>query len=645
MIENRLFSVVLIFAGIVVSWEPVTGRGEEYPAQSTDSAAAPLPPTEAIGRMRVPDGFTVMLFAAEPEVVQPIAFTIDPRGRLWVVENYSYPIWLGGPQGKDRILIFEDTDGDGHFDRRTVFYDKGTNFTGIELGFGGVWVCATPNLLFIPDRDGDDRPDSPPVAVLDGWDTKAQHNMFNALKWGPDGWLWGCNGILSNSRVGKPGTPDDRRVPINCGVWRYHPIRQVFEAVAHGTTNPWGLDFDDHGEAFITNCVIPHLFHVVPGAHFQRMFGQDYNPNLYGLLETCADHLHWAGGHWTDSREGKGHEKHSAAGGGHAHVGAMIYLGDNWPEQYRGSLLTFNIHGHRANHDRLERKGSSYVAHHDRDFLTVDDTWFRGLELKYGPDGAVYFTDWTDRGECHETDADNAHRENGRIYKLGFGKIKPVQVNLATSTDEELARLQLHKNDWYVRTARRLLQERAANGANLTAANEALLSILKTHPDVTRRLRALWALHATGALDDQALLGLLDDADESIRGWAIRLLADRGASRAESTRTVCRAGAIGSLVASSAQSRLCSATGSPRGPLATGRGAGGGTGRPEGPDAPAHDLVRDRSPGGRRYWAGCTSCRPLQASLASELHCQARCDRRRITGDVSALARDRAILR
>jgi len=529
MIVHRRVFFLLASALIVVSWESASAGGAEGAAQLTGSPQAPIPPAEAPARMTVPEGFSVTLFAAEPDVVQPIAFTIDPKGRLWVVENYSYPIWLRGPQGKDRILIFEDADGDGHFDRRTVFHDKGTNFTGIELGFGGVWVCSTPNLIFIPDRDGDDRPDSAPVVVLDGWDTKAQHNMFNALKWAPDGWLWGCNGIMSNSRVGKPGTPDDRRVPINCGVWRYHPTRQVFEAVAHGTTNPWGLDFDDHGEAFITNCVIPHLFHVVPGAHYQRMYGQDFNPNGYGLLETCADHLHWAGGPWTESRESKGHEKHSAAGGGHAHVGAMIYLGDNWPDSFRERLLTFNLHGHRANCDRLERKGSSYVAHHERDFLTVNDTWFRGLELKYGPDGAVYFTDWTDRGECHDTDADSAHRENGRIYKLSFGKLKPVQVNLAASTDEELARLQLHKNDWYVRTARRLLQERAARGVNLSAAYQVLKPILKSHPDVTRRLRALWALYATSALEYRALLGLLDDRDESIRAWAVRLLADHGA--------------------------------------------------------------------------------------------------------------------
>ena len=341
MISRRGLLFTLALMGTLGLRVPQTTRGAEDAPQSHSSrpASAPVPSAEAASRMTLPESFTATLFAAEPDVVQPIAFTIDPRGRLWVVENYSYPIWLGGPHGKDRILILEDADGDGRFDRRTVFLDKGTNFTGIELGFGGVWVCATPNLIFIPDRDGDDKPDGPPSVVLDGWSTKAQHNMFNGLRWGPDGWLWGCNGILATSYVGRPGTPDEKRIPINCGVWRYHPTRQVFETVANGTTNPWGLDFDDHGEAFITNCVIAHLFHVVPGAHFQRMFGQDFNPNLYGLIESCADHIHWAGGRWQDSREGAGHAKHSEVGGGHAHVGAMIYLGDNWPDKYRDSRV------------------------------------------------------------------------------------------------------------------------------------------------------------------------------------------------------------------------------------------------------------------------------------------------------------------
>jgi hypothetical protein len=211
----------------------------------------------------------------------------------------------------------------------------------------------------------------------------------------------------------------------------------------------------------------------------------------------------------------------------------MIYLGDNWPNRYRQSLLTFNLHGHRANLDRLERNGSGYVARHEPDFLLANDTWFRGLELKHGPDSAVYFTDWTDRGECHETDADNATRENGRIYKLTFGKPRPVQVNLAASSNEDLARLQLHKNDWQVRTARWLLQERAAQGTNLGECHRLLQCNLKTNHDMTRRLRARWALYATGGLDETALMGLLDDGDESIRGWAIRLLWDRGAPSVE----------------------------------------------------------------------------------------------------------------
>jgi putative heme-binding domain-containing protein len=238
--------------------------------------------------------------------------------------------------------------------------------------------------------------------------------------------------------------------------------------------------------------------------------------------------LHWAGGPWNESREGKHHYRHSEARGGHPHDAEKVYLGDNWPDSYRNGVYTFNIHGHRVNHDRLERKGSGYVAHHEPDLLNGNDVWFRGLELKYGPDGAVYFTDWADIGECHENDADNAHRENGRIYKLSYGDLKPVKVDLAKNTDEELARLQLHKNEWYVRTARRLLQERAEAGGDMTKAREVLSAVFRDAPETTRRLRALWSLYAIGALDRSALLNVLADRDDSVRGWAVRLLGDSG---------------------------------------------------------------------------------------------------------------------
>ena len=222
---------------------------------------------------------------------------LDDRGRLWVAECYSYPKW--NPGVHDRILIFEDTKGTGHFDKRTVFSEDIAHLSGIMPGFGGLWVCSSPNLLFIPYKDGDDKPSGPPEVVLDGWSVTGGHNMLNGLVWGPDGWLWGMNGITSPSKVGKPGTPDKDRTQMNCGVWRYHPTRKVFEVVCNGTTNPFGLDFDDWGQPFITNCVIGHLFHVIPGAHYKRMFGQDFDTHLYDLIDPSSDHLHWGGGDWT----------------------------------------------------------------------------------------------------------------------------------------------------------------------------------------------------------------------------------------------------------------------------------------------------------------------------------------------------------
>jgi putative membrane-bound dehydrogenase-like protein len=494
------------------------------PLASGDSK--PLSPAEAPKHMTMPDGFHVSLFAGEPDVVQPIAFTFDDRGRLWVVECLSYPNWEKDWQkgGKDRILIFEDRAGTGHFDHRKVFWDKGCNISGIQVGFGGVWVCAIPNLYFIPDRDGDDVPDGPPEVVLDGWSMEAKHNVFNSLTWGPDGWLYGCNGILATSKVGKPGTPEDQRIPFNCGVWRYHPIKREFEVVASGTTNPWGLDFDDYGEMFITNCVIKHLWHVIPGAHFQRMFGQDFNPHWYSLMSSCADHIHWAGGTWESSRGGIG--AHGDAGGGHAHVGAMVFLGDNWPEQYRNSVFMCNLHGNRINNDFLDRKGSGYVAHHGKDFLFANDSWFRGISIQNGPDGGVYVTDWTDTGECHNYD--QVDRANGRIYKITFDKPRPYSEDLAKLTDSELVQRQLHKNDWHVRHARRILQERAAAGKLASETSAQLQKILDSHPDVTRKLRALWTLHSIRGLSDSKRISLLGHPEEVVRGWTIQLgLEDR----------------------------------------------------------------------------------------------------------------------
>ena len=487
----------------------------------------PLKPLDALKKITLPPGFNITLFAGEPDVMQPIAFDIDDRGRLWVVECFSYPDFK--KQDSDRIVIYEDTDNDGRFDKRTVFYDKGHRLSGIAVGFGGVWVTSAPNLLFIP-AGADDQPAGPPVPVLEGFTLKAGHNMVNGLAWGPDGWLYGRHGITTFSEVKPVGAPESERVKLSCSIWRYHPVRKTFEVVAHGTTNPWGHDWDDEGQLFFSNNVIGHLWHVLPGAHYKRMFGEDFNPYVYGLMDSTSDHLHWAGQDWGKSRAGQG-----ALGGGHSHCGAMIYLGDNWPAEYRGAMFMGNIHGNRVLYDTLERKGSGYTGRHGTNFLMANDPWFRAVSMVYGPDGGVFVTDWNDLGECH--DSDGVYRTSGRIYKITYGTPRPpAHPDLTKLADAELVKLQLHQNDWFVRHARRLLQERAANGKLSPRTRPALVKMFNENPEVPRKLRALWALHGMGAAETQWLEEQLNHPSEHVRWWAVQLLVEGRAPTADALK-------------------------------------------------------------------------------------------------------------
>ncbi|HZT80056.1 MAG TPA: PVC-type heme-binding CxxCH protein, partial [Gemmataceae bacterium] len=502
---------------------------------------AGLPPGKAAAAMTVPEGFTVTLFAGEPDVCQPIAFCLDDRGRLWVAEAYSYPVRRPDKEARDRILIFEDTDGDGKFDKRTVFMEGLNLVSGLEVGFGGVWIGAAPYLMFVPVKPGEDKPAGKPQILLDGWHYEDTHETLNAFTWGPDGWLYGCHGVFTHSRVGKPGTPDEDRTPINAGVWRYHPTKHVFEVFAHGTSNPWGLDFDQHGQAFIEACVVPHAFHMIQGGRYHRQAGSHFNPHTYADIQTIADHLHWQGrDQWA------GNLSSGSKGGGHAHAGLMVYQGGAWPSDYNGQLFMGNIHGHRINMDRLKRKGSGFVASHGPDFLLANDAWARFINLKYGPDGNVYLIDWYDKQACHHGDPKIWDRENGRIYKVSYRGTKPVAgIDLSKKSDKELVELLLHKNEWYVRHAQRLLQERAANKKLEGGTREALAKIAFEHPDEVRQLRGLWALHVTGGLGEEEVFRLmrrnhyrhpLESDSDPVKAWAVQLLLEEGGANDELLR-------------------------------------------------------------------------------------------------------------
>ncbi len=514
--RNRALLMVFVVACIATAVIAADKTEKEIAAQrAKKEKGAPVSLDKSAAAMTVPEGFNVTLFAGEPDVHQPIAFCLDHRGRLWVAENDSYPNWA--EHGKDRIVIFEDTDGDGKFDKRTVFAEGFHYISGLQIGMGGVWVMDCPNLLFYPVKEGEDKPAGDPVIKLDGWNWHGVHNLPNTLTWGPDGWLYGCHGITVNSTVGVPGTPEKERTAVSCGVWRFQPVKNTFEVVSAGTTNPWGLDYDEHGQMFMTNNVVAHLWHVIQGSHFERMSGKDFNPYVFELMKTCADHLHWGGGKWTDGRGGAAND---AAGGGHSHAGLMLYYGEAFPPEYRGSAFMSNTHGHRLNNDALARKGSGFVATHRPDFILANDPWFKGVSVNYGPSGEVYFLDWSDTGECH--DYDITDRDHARIYRVAYKGTKKVAVDLSKESDDALVEMQRSNNEWYVRHARVVLRDRGLKDAGAAK----LRKMLDEDKNALYRLRAMWTLHMCGALDEGRMMNGLGDTDEYVRAWSIQLLAE-----------------------------------------------------------------------------------------------------------------------
>jgi putative membrane-bound dehydrogenase-like protein len=469
----RQLALLFISSGIAL--------GGSLSNTETDTSAPLMPAAEAAAKLKLPLGFTATVFAHEPAVQNPIATAWDKKGRLWVAENYTYAersvrfdLSL-----KDRVLILDDGDGDGVAECRKVFTDEVQMLTSVELGRGGVWLLCPPQLVFLPDANGDDVPDGPPQVMLDGFTVAKDnyHNFANGLRWGPDGWLYGRCGHSCPGRLGLPGTADEARVPMDGGIWRFHPERRVVEVLCHGTTNSWGHDWDAQGELFFINTVNGHLWHMMPGAHLLESFGLSENPRVYERLDTIADHFHFdTKGSWQDSRDGKAND----LGGGHAHVGMMICQEPSWPQQFQGRLLTLNMHGRRANVERLERLGAGYVGRHEPDAFLSADPWFRGTEISIGPDGCAYMVDYSDTGECHE--ATGVHRESGRIYRIKHGAGVPRA-----------------KEDFV--TPRCL----AGSGS----------------------LPQLWKDYQAGQTSAASLRQLLATAtDEHLRAWAVRLLTD-----------------------------------------------------------------------------------------------------------------------
>ncbi len=477
-------------------------------------------PEEAARRMVVPPGFHVEVFAAEPMIRQPVAACFDERGRTWVVEYLQYPNPAGlkpvtvdqylrteydrvpeppprGPRGADQIKILEDTDGDGRADSAKVFVDGLNLASAVAVGYGGVFIGQAPYLLFYPDRDHDDRPDSDPEVLLTGFGLQDAHAVVNSLVWGPDGWLYGAQGSTVTARI--------RGEEFQQAIWRYHPRSKRFEVFAEGGGNTWGLDFDAGGHAFGSSNGGYIAFPMVQGGYYVKGFakhGPLHNPRAYGYLGPIA--------------------YRGAKVGGHVTPGGILYKGDAFPPSFQGAFIAGNLLSNAVYWHRLQRDGSTFAGRHGGTLLDARDRWFRPIDLLTGPDAALYVVDWYDRRAAHLDPRDTWDRSNGRIYRIAYGKRRQVPpFDLSKKSSAELVAMRTHPNDWFAAEARRILAERQDR-----SIVPDLRPLLKADRDPVVSLRDFWALDLSGGLDDPTALELLDHPVAGVRRWTIRRLGD-----------------------------------------------------------------------------------------------------------------------
>lgn len=488
----------------------------------------PLTPEEALRCFKTPDDLRLDLVLHEPTVRQPVHLSFDERGRLWVVQYLQYPhpaglkmlsrdgVWrvvydqVPPPpprhfRGADRITIHEDADGDGVFETHKVFVEGLNLTTATARGRGGVWVLNPPYLLFYPDRDGDDVPDGDPEVHLSGFGLEDSHSVVNSLCWGPDGWLYAAQGSTVSASVRKPGSQEPPVNSMGQLIWRYHPEKRRYEIFAEGGGNAFGVEIDHLGRVFSGhNGGDTRGFHYVQGGYSLKGFakhGPLSNPYAFGYFGAMR---HNATPRFTHT--------------------FTFYDGTALPERYRD--LLFGVSPVLRHVVMSERKpdGSTFQTQDIGYAVTTDDPWFMPVDIKHGPDGALYIADWYDNRAAHGQHYEgNIHRDSGRVYRLTGREARPAKApDLGRMPTDELVRLLGHPNRWHRQTALRLLGDRKD-----ASAIPLCEKLLHADPEVAS-LNGLWGLYQCGGWSEARGVDLLRHRHPHVRAWAVRLLCDDG---------------------------------------------------------------------------------------------------------------------
>ena len=443
----------------------------------------------------VAEGFEVNLYASDPRMAKPIQMNFDSRGRLWIAASESYPHIKPGEKASDKIIVVEDSDGDGVAEKTTVFADGLLIPTGVVPGDGGCYVANSTDLLHFHDVDGDGRSDQRRV-VLSGFGSEDTHHLLHTLRWGPDGWLYMNQSIYIHSHV---ETPYGVKRLLGGGIWRFRPESMRLEVVAKGLVNPWGHHFDQWGQSFATDGAGGEgINYVFPGAVFVASPGEPRR--LIGLNP-----------------------------GSPKHCGLEILSGRHLPESWRGTMIANDFRANRVCRFEVTQDKAGYRSKQVAELIKSSHQAFRPIDVKMGPDGAIYIADWYNpiiqHGEVDFRDErrDHVHGRIWRVTARGRPLVEPIDIDGLTVKD--LLNVLTLPEQWARLNAKLKLKEHDRSDVIRETLKWASLRDAARPADAHELLEALWVLQCIDHVDVPLIEKLLGNSDHRIRAAAVRVVS------------------------------------------------------------------------------------------------------------------------
>ncbi len=496
----------------------------------------PLSPQEALAAFQVSSDLKIDLILAEPRIFQPVEMEFDRKGRLWVVQYNQYPYPKGlkitgvdnhlrlqfdkvpappptDVKGADRITFFEDTDGDGKYDKSTDAISGLNITTSVLLGKKRIWVLSPPYLLAYWDRDGNGIPEGNPEVHLSGFGLEDTHAVANSLRWGPDGWIYGAQGSTTTANITSKASKNVKF--SGQAIWRYHPETAVFEIYGEGGGNTFNVEIDSEGKVYSGTNGYGRGPYYKQGGYYKKDWGKHgplTNPYAFGYLPDMP--LEGENVRFTHS--------------------LIRYEGGALPPRFNGNFVALNPLLGNVMLTQVQPDGSSVKNKDLEKIVDTPDRWFRPIDIKIGPDGNIYFTDWYDSRLSHVDARDTWHKTSGRIYRLSAsGNNSPARpVDYTKLSAGQLIDCFYSPNRWVRFTALQELGDRE---------DKAILPLLKRHLESDTSniaLESLWALHWVGAFDQQNAITALTHRQPLVREWGVRLIGDRKSASPKEAETL-----------------------------------------------------------------------------------------------------------